>query len=120
MRWSIQKTHSPFLQTSLLTLPLFALPVCSMLLNRAEKKERTEKDKDKGKDNDKKDNKMEKRGLEYIDDFEEEDDPLFKVEKIKDLKKEKDNFLALLNKPTEEVNLEEENNDVIVDNIGRF
>ena len=83
------------------------------------KKERAEKEKEKDKDNEKKDNKMEKRGLEYIDDFEEEDDPLFKVEKIKDLKKEKDNFLALLNKPTEEVNLEEENNDVIVDNIDK-
>ena len=88
-------------------------------LNAKKERAEKEKDKDKDKDNEKKDNKMEKRGLEYIDDFEEEDDPLFKVEKIKDLKKEKDNFLALLNKPTEEVNLEEENNDVIVDNIDK-
>ena len=54
--------------------------------------------------------------MEYIDDPEEDDDPLFKVEKI-NLHKEKENFLALLNKPTEEVNNEEDNKDVILDNI---
>ena len=77
-----------------------------------EKKAKKEKEKEK----DKKENKIESRGLEYIDNLEEEDDTLFKVEKI-DLKKEKDNFLALLNKPTEEVNAEEENKDLIIDNI---
>ena len=77
-----------------------------------EKKERMEKAKEK----DKKEKKSEKKGLEYIDDPEEDDDPLFKVEKI-NLHKEKENFLALLNKPTEEVNNEEDNKDVILDNI---
>ena len=86
-----------------------------------EKKERIEKEKQL----EKKENKMEKNGLEYIDDFEEEDDPLFKVEKI-NLKKEKEDFLALLNKPREEINFDEDNKDVIIDNIendghiGRF
>ena len=84
-----------------------------------EKKERIEKEKEK------KGNKMEKRGLQYIHDFEEEDDPLFKVEKI-NLQKEKEDFLSLLNKPREEVNLEEDNKDLVIDNIendghiGRF
>ena len=91
-----------------------------------EKKETMEKEKNE----EKKENKMEKRGLEYIDDFEDDDDPLFKVEKLS-LNKEKENFLAMLNKPTEEVNTEEENKDIIIDNtendgdfktehIGRF
>ena len=85
-----------------------------------DKKERIKKEKEKEKEKEKKDNKMEKRGLEYIEDFEEDNsDPLFKVEKLNDLKKEKDNFLAYLNKPTEDVNVEEENTDVIVDNIGK-
>ena len=69
---------------------------------------------------------MEKRGLEYIDDFENDDDPLYKVEKVninkekENLNKEKENFLALLNKPTEEVNAEEDNKDVMIDNDGEF
>jgi hypothetical protein len=80
-----------------------------------EKRERNSKEKEKEKE--KKDNKMERRGLEYIDDLEDEDDPLFKVEKIKDFKKDDDNFLAILNRPHEEVNPEEDNKDVIIDNI---
>ena len=94
-----------------------------------EKKERREKERKEG--HEEKDNKMEKRGLEYIDDFENDDDPLYKVEKVnvntdkevnlnkekENLNKEKENFLALLNKPTEEVNAEEENKDVIIDSI---
>ena len=92
-----------------------------------EKKEKKEKEKSEVK----KDNRKEKKGLgsEYIDDLEEDDDPLFKVEKI-NLNKEKENFLAMLNKPTEELNNEEENKDIIIDNenegelkteyIGRF
>ena len=81
------------------------------------KKERIEKEKEEKKKKEK-EKENDKKGLDYIDDIEEEDDPLYKVQKvnINDLKKQKDNFLALLNKPTEEVNMEEENNDVIVDN----
>ena len=76
------------------------------------KKERMEKEKEEQKDK----NKNNKKSLNYMEDFEEDDDPLFKVEKI-NLKNEKENFLALLNKPTEEVNAEEENKDIIIDNI---
>ena len=82
-----------------------------------EKKERNEKEKEDKKEEEKKYNKKVRKELDYMEDNEEEDDPLFKVEKIKDLQKEKENFLAMLNKPTEEVNLEEENTDIIVDNI---
>ncbi len=84
-----------------------------------EKKERIEKEKEDKKDKENKDNKNIRRGVEYIDDYEEEDDPLFKVDKIKDLQKEKENFLALLNKPTEEVNKKEENIDITIDNIDK-
>ena len=72
----------------------------------------------------KKENKKAKKGIEYIDDLEEDDDPLFKVEKVnlnkakENLNKEKENFLAILNKPTEEViNAEEDNKDIMIDNI---
>ena len=82
-----------------------------------EKKEKNEKEKEDKKEEEKKYNKKVRKELEYMEDNEEEDDPLFKVEKIKDLQKERENFLAMLNKPTEEVNLEEENTDIIVDNI---
>ena len=59
---------------------------------------------------------MIKRGLQYIDDFEDDDDvPLFKVEKVNS-QKQKENFLALLNKPTEEVNKNDDNKDLIIDN----
>ena len=79
------------------------------LLN--EKKEQKEKEKEK---NVRKSNNLTKNGksngLEYIDDLDEEDDdPLFKVEKI-NLQKEKDNFLAILNKPTEELMKEKDFN----------
>ena len=80
-----------------------------------EKKERNAKEKEKEKE--KKDNKMERRGLEYIEDLEDEDDPLFKVEKIKDSQKDDDNFLAILNRPHEEVSPEEDNKDLIINNI---
>ena len=83
-----------------------------------EKKEKNEKEKEDKKEEEKKYNKKVRKGLENMDDYEEEDDdPLFKVQKIEDLQKEKENFLAMLNKPTEEVNLEEENTDIIIDNI---
>ena len=88
-----------------------------------EKKEKKEKEEKK---EGQKETKLEKRGLEYIDDFENDDDPLYKVEKVninkekENLNKEKENFLALLNKPTEEVNAEEDNKDVMIDNDGEF
>ena len=65
-----------------------------------EKKKRMEKEKEESLKNK---NKNIKKSLDYVDDFEEEDDPLFKVEKInlKSLQNEKDDFLSLLNKPSE-------------------
>ena len=90
------------------------------LLN--EKKER--KEKEVKENNEKKDDRTIKKisNLEYIDDLEDEDDdPLFKVEKI-NLEKDKENFLAILNKPTEEVikehNLDNNNNDKNKNNDG--
>ena len=88
-------------------------------------KEKEEKKEEKKEDKieEKKENKKVKKGIEYNDDFEEDDDPLFKVEKVnlkkekEDLNKEKENFLAILNKPTEEVNAEEDNKDMMIDNI---
>ena len=57
--------------------------------------------------------------LDYIDDLEDEDDdPLFKVEKI-NIEKDKDNYLAILNKPTEGIIKEQNiynNNDKNNDN----
>ena len=79
-------------------------------------KKKEKKEKEKEKEEEKKENKIENTGLEYIEDLEEEGDTLFKVEKV-NLKKQRDNFLASLNKPTEEVNVEEENKDLIIDNI---
>ena len=88
------------------------------LLN--EKKERKEKE---AKENNEKNafKKVKKiSSLDYIDDLEEEDDdPLFKVEKI-NLEKEKENFLAILNKPTEEIIKEQniyDNNDKNGENV---
>ena len=74
-----------------------------------EKKERMEKEKE---ENQKNKNKNVRKSLDYGDDFEEEDDPLFKVEKInlRSLQNEKDDFLALLNKPTESNKHAEEKN----------
>jgi hypothetical protein len=68
----------------------------------SDKKERFEKDKKaKKKDNENIENNM---GLEYIDDIDvEDDDPLFKVEKINS-NKDKDNFFSILNKPRDEIN----------------
>jgi hypothetical protein len=65
-----------------------------------EKKKRMEKEKEESLKNK---SKNIKKSLDYVDDFEEEDDPLFKVEKInlKSLQNEKDDFLSLLNKPSE-------------------
>ena len=86
-----------------------------------EKKERIENEK-KEKENEMKNNKKER--IEYIDDLDDED-PLFKVEKI-NINKEKENFLSLLNKPTEEIKKMEENinedildlnEDINIDNI---
>ena len=86
-----------------------------------EKKERIENEK-KEKENEMKNNKKER--IEYIDDLDDED-PLFKVEKI-NINKEKKNFLSLLNKPTEEIKKMEENinedildlnEDINIDNI---
>ena len=83
-----------------------------------EKNERIEKEKKDKKEEEKKDKKRVRKGLEFMEEYEEDDDPLFKVEKINS-EKDKDNFLAILNKPTGEINLEEENKDVIVDNIAK-
>ena len=59
------------------------------------KKERIEKEKERGK---KESINLEKRGLQYIDDMEEEEDPFFKVEKANNSNEDKDNFLSILNK----------------------
>ena len=83
-----------------------------------EKKERIEKEKEDKKEEEKNDKKKVKKSLEFMEEYEEEDDPLFKVEKINS-EKDKDNFLAILNKPAREVNLEEENKDITVDNIDK-
>ena len=78
-----------------------------------EKKERMEKEKEESLKNK---NKSVRKSLDYVDDFEEEDNLLFKVEKVN---LEKDNLLELLNKPPEKnkpsedvnvKNLKEENN----------
>ena len=65
-----------------------------------EKEEEKQKEKEKMEKENEIKNKKDK--IEYIDDLDEEDDPLFKVEKV-NLENERDNFLALLNKPIEEV-----------------
>ena len=80
-----------------------------------EKKKRKEKEKKEQNKNNIISNfeKEEKLGVKYIDDLDDEledEDPLFKVQKI-NLRNEKANFLALLNKPTEEVNKEKINDD---------
>ena len=80
------------------------------LLN--EKKEQKIKEKEKNlRKSEISAKKGKNNGLEYIDDLDEEedDDPLFKVEKI-NLEKDKDNFLAILNKPTEELMKEKDFN----------
>ena len=83
-----------------------------------EKKNRVEKEKEEKQ---KLNEKPEPKKVEYIDDLEEEDDPLFKIEKI-NLQHDKENFLALLNKPTEEVNkiMNEQNNEIKNENNGNI
>ena len=83
-----------------------------------EKKNRVEKEKEEKQ---KLNEKPEPKKVEYIDDLEEEDDPLFKIEKI-NLQHDKENFLALLNKPTEEVNkiMNEQNNEIKNENDGNI
>ena len=77
-----------------------------------EKKERIEREKQKEK---KESINLEKRGLQYIDDMDEEDDPFFKVEKVK---KDKDNFLSILNKqpPNYTNEVKKEDNMKTIDN----
>lgn len=77
-----------------------------------EKKKRLEQEKEE-KDEQKKENENAEnnKGIQYIDDLDDEledEDPIFKVEKI-NLRNEKENFLAMLNKPTEEINKEKNN-----------
>ena len=71
-----------------------------------EKQKRIEKEKEERKKNYEKKNEIIKKISDLDlnnDDDDDEDDPLFKIEKIK-LQNDKNNFLAILNKPTEEVN----------------
>ena len=76
-----------------------------------EKKERIEKEKEKEKEENE---KKKKRDLRFIDDYEEEDDdPLFKVEKI-NLNDNKNNLLSLLNRPPKK-SKEEDNNKKTID-----
>ena len=92
-----------------------------------EKKQRLEQEKeeDNKDDNNKENENIENnKGIQYIDDLDDEledEDPLFKVQRI-NLRKEKENFLAMLNKPTEEINKENNNENETGDNIykGRF
>jgi len=80
-----------------------------------EKKERIEKEKEKER---KESINLEKRGLQYIDDMEEEDDPFFKVEKVNNSNEDKDNFLSILNKqPLNNTNeVKKEDNMKTIDN----
>ena len=71
-------------------------------------KEKTERIEKEQKENEELMNKKEKNEMEYIDDLEQEDDPLFKVEK-KGENKEKDDLTAL-NNLNEEMNKVIENN----------
>ena len=72
-----------------------------------EKKERIEKEQ---KENEELMNKKEKNEMEYVEDMEQEDDPLFKVEKKEEEEgKEKDDLTAL-NNLNEEMNKVIENN----------
>ena len=82
-----------------------------------EKKERIEKEKEKER---KESINLEKRGLQYIDDVDEEDDPFFKVEKVNNSNedKDKDNFLSILNKqpPNNTNEVKKEDNMRTIDN----
>ena len=88
-----------------------------------EKKEKLEQENNKEKMNENIENN---KGIKYIDDLEDEldeENPEFKENKI-DLKKDRDNFLEMLNKPTDEVNKDINNeniNDIENDTYhGRF
>jgi hypothetical protein len=80
-----------------------------------EKKERIEKEREKER---KESINLEKRGLQYIDDMDEEDDPFFKVEKVKNSNEDKDNFLSILNKqpPNYPSEVKKEDNMKTIDN----
>jgi hypothetical protein len=80
-----------------------------------EKKERIEKEKEKER---KESINLEKRGLQYIDDGEEEDDPFFKEEKVQNSNEDKDNFLSILNKqpPNNTSEVKKEDNMKTIDN----
>ena len=70
-----------------------------------EKNERIEKEKIEKEKMEKEKKKTKK--IQYLEDIDDVEDPLFKIEKIM-LKDDKDNLLSLLNKPIEEVYKEEE------------
>ena len=91
-----------------------------------EKKKRIEKEQGDNKSEKNKENEdiENNKGIQYIDDLDDEledEDPLFKVEKI-NLKNEKENFFAMLNKPTDEVIKDNNENDDNDNNVykGRF
>ena len=82
------------------------------LLEEKKKRLEQEKEENEGKKSKENENNENNKGIQYIDDLDDEledEDPMFKVEKI-NLKNEKENFLAMLNKPTDEIN-QEKNND---------
>jgi len=60
----------------------------------------------------------EKRGLQYIDDMDEEGDPFFKVEKVYNSNEDKDNFLSILNKqpPNNANEVKKEDNMISIHN----
>ena len=80
-----------------------------------EKNERIEKEKMEKEEMEKEKKKSKK--IQYLEDIDDVEDPLLKIEKLL-LKNEKDNFLSMLNKPTEDIYKEEEKNkmDNEVDN----
>ena len=78
-----------------------------------EKKERIEKEKeDENEKNKENENIDDNKGVKYIDDLDDEleENPSLKENKI-DLKKDRDNFLEMLNKPTSEINKETDNDE---------
>ena len=79
------------------------------------KNERIEKEKMEKEEMEKEKKKSKK--IQYLEDIDDVEDPLLKIEKLL-LKNEKDNFLSMLNKPTEDIYKEEEKNkmDNEVDN----
>ena len=93
-----------------------------------EKKERTESEKEENDDENEKNKENEitddNKGIKYIDDLEDELGEGNKLLKEKiDLKKDRDNFLEMLNKPTSEINKEineDENDNENGEYHGRF